>query len=88
MKQILAFHLNDSKTDLGSRVDRHDHIGEGKIGKEAFRHIVNDTRFEKHPGCLETPESDDLHEDVQNLATLRSLVDMGCSPHCRIRAGG
>ena len=44
-KQILAFHLNDSKTDLGSRVDRHDHIGRGKIGLEGFRHIVNDARF-------------------------------------------
>jgi deoxyribonuclease IV len=87
VKQILAFHLNDSKTDLGSRVDRHEHIGKGKIGKEAFRHIVNDARFRKHPGCLETPKSEDLHEDVQNLATLRSLVDMGCSPHCRIRGG-
>ena len=87
VKQILAFHLNDSKTDLGSRVDRHEHIGKGKIGKEAFGHIVNDARFKKHPGCLETPKSDDLHEDVQNLATLRSLADMGCSPHCRIRAG-
>ena len=88
LKQILAFHLNDSKTDLGSRVDRHEHIGKGKIGKEAFRHVVNDARFRKHPGCLETPKSEDLHEDVQNLATLRSLVDMGSSPHCRIRAGG
>ena len=64
LKQILAFHLNDSKTDLGSRVDRHEHIGQGKIGKEAFRHIVNDARFKRHPGCLETPKSDDLHEDV------------------------
>ncbi len=74
VKNILAFHLNDSKTDLGSRVDRHEHIGKGKIGKEAFRHIVNDARFKKHPGCLETPKSADLHEDVENLATLRSLV--------------
>ena len=77
LKQILAFHLNDSKTDLGSRVDRHDHIGKGKIGKEAFRHIVNDARFKKHPGCLETPKSEDLHEDVQNLAALRALVKAG-----------
>jgi deoxyribonuclease-4 len=77
LKQVLAFHLNDSKTDLGSRVDRHDHIGKGKIGKEAFRHIVNDARFKKHPGCLETPKSDDLHEDVQNLATLRALAKAG-----------
>jgi deoxyribonuclease-4 len=74
IEQILAFHLNDSKTDLGSRVDRHAGIGQGKIGKEAFRHIVNDPRFEMHPGCLETPKSKDLHEDLENLAILRSLV--------------
>lgn len=74
IKQVLAFHLNDSKTDLGSRVDRHAHIGQGKIGREAFRHIVNDARFRDRPGCLETPKSPDLHEDVENLAVLRSLV--------------
>jgi deoxyribonuclease IV len=74
IKQILAFHLNDSKTDLGSRVDRHEHIGKGKIGREAFRHIVNDRRFKNHPGCLETPKSKDLHEDVENLAVLRKLL--------------
>lgn len=73
-KEIVAFHLNDSKTELGSRVDRHEHIGKGKIGKEAFRHIVNDPRFKNTPGCLETPKSKDMHEDVENLATLRSLV--------------
>ena len=75
LKEILAFHLNDSKTGLGSRVDRHAHIGQGKIGLEGFRHIVNDRRFGAHPGCLETPKSHDLQEDVENLATLRSLVD-------------
>ncbi|HVK59418.1 MAG TPA: deoxyribonuclease IV, partial [Candidatus Kapabacteria bacterium] len=74
LDQVLAFHLNDSKTDLGSRVDRHAGIGQGKIGKDAFRHIVNDARFRNHPGCLETPKSKDLHEDVENLAILRSLV--------------
>ncbi len=73
VKEVLAFHLNDSKTDLGSRVDRHAGIGEGKIGREPFRHIVNDERFRDLPGCLETPKSDDLHEDVENLAILRSL---------------
>jgi len=72
--QVLAFHLNDSKTDLGSRVDRHAHIGQGKIGKEGFRHIVNDPRFTNHPGCLETPKSDDLHEDIENFKSLRQLV--------------
>lgn len=75
LDQVLAFHLNDSKTDFGSKVDRHAGIGEGKIGKEAFRVIVNDPRFKDHPGCLETPKSDDLHEDVENLAILRSLVE-------------
>src|SRR5262245_37321032 len=74
LKEVLAFHLNDSKTELGSRVDRHAGIGQGKIGREAFRHIVNDPRFRGLPGCLETPKSPDLHEDVENLAILRSLV--------------
>ncbi|HEX4120759.1 MAG TPA: deoxyribonuclease IV [Verrucomicrobiae bacterium] len=73
-KQIVAFHLNDSKTNLNSRVDRHEHIGRGKIGLEAFRFIVNDARFKKSPACIETFKSEDLHEDVENLATLRSLV--------------
>jgi deoxyribonuclease-4 len=75
LKEILAFHLNDSKTDLGSRVDRHEHIGKGKIGLEAFRSIVNDARFRHHPGCLETPKGEDLKEDVENLRVLRSLVE-------------
>jgi len=79
LKQILAFHLNDSKTDLGSRVDRHAGIGQGKIGRDAFRHIVNDDRFRDRPGCLETPKSDDLHEDVENLEILRSLVKYNAS---------
>jgi deoxyribonuclease IV len=74
LDQVLALHLNDSKTELGSRVDRHAGIGEGKIGKTAFAHIVNDRRFAEHPGCLETPKSVDLHEDLENLAVLRSLV--------------
>ncbi len=77
LEQVVAFHLNDSKTDLGSRVDRHAGIGAGKIGREAFRHIVNDERFAHLPGCLETPKSKDLHEDVENLAILRSLVASG-----------
>ncbi len=80
LKEILAFHLNDSKTDFGSRVDRHAGIGQGKIGKEAFRHIVNDARFADHPGCLETPKSADLHEDVENLAILRALVESKRAP--------
>ena len=79
LEHLAAFHLNDSKTDLGSRVDRHAHIGQGKIGRDAFRHIVNDARFQLHPACLETPKSADMHEDVENLAVLRSLV-VGSTP--------
>lgn len=73
--EILAFHLNDSKAALGSRVDRHEGIGLGQIGRDAFRHIVNDERFADTPGCLETPKSADMREDVENLRTLRSLVE-------------
>jgi len=73
LEEVLAFHLNDSRTELASRVDRHAGIGQGKIGREAFRHIVNDQRFRHLPGCLETPKSAGLREDAQNLAILRSL---------------
>jgi deoxyribonuclease-4 len=80
LSQVLAFHLNDSKAELGSRVDRHEHIGHGKIGRSAFGHIVNDPRFPETPGCLETPKSDDLHEDVENLAVLRALCGTTAVP--------
>ncbi|MEJ2110793.1 MAG: deoxyribonuclease IV [Acidobacteriota bacterium] len=74
LQNIKAFHLNDSKKDKGSRVDRHCHIGQGCIGLEAFRSIVNDRRFVKVPKILETPKGPDLKEDRMNLATLRSLL--------------
>lgn len=86
LDQILAFHLNDSKTELGSRVDRHAGIGEGCLGREAFGWVVNDPRFVELPGCLETPKSEDLHEDMHNLAILRSLVTRGKRPRPTIRA--
>jgi len=73
IRNLLAFHLNDSKTDLGSRVDRHAHIGQGKIGRDGFRNLLSDVRFKDHPGCLETPKSEDLHEDIENLKVLREL---------------
>ena len=72
--RLKALHLNDSKGDLGSRKDRHEHIGKGHIGLEGFRHVLNDSRLANLPGLLETPKSDDLHEDRENLAVLRSLV--------------
>ncbi|MBR6460382.1 MAG: deoxyribonuclease IV, partial [Verrucomicrobia bacterium] len=74
LANLLGVHLNDSKVDLGSHVDRHEHIGKGKIGAEAFRAIVNDARLERLPGCLETPKSKDMHEDRENLAVLRGLL--------------
>jgi len=55
-------------------VDRHEHIGRGKIGLEAFRIIMRDHRFRKIPKVLETPKGKDLREDVENLKTLRGLI--------------
>lgn len=82
LKLINAFHLNDSKRELGSRVDRHEHIGQGKIGTDAFRMLLNDPRFQKTPMYLETPKEEDgynqcLKLDQMNLATLRRLVEKG-----------
>jgi deoxyribonuclease-4 len=74
LDRLVAIHLNDSKTACGSRVDRHEHIGEGKIGLPAFRFIMRDSRFRKIPKVLETPKGKDLREDVINLKTLRRLV--------------
>jgi|SRR5579875_2351016 len=74
LENLKALHLNDSKKDLGSRVDRHDHIGQGLIGLEGFRQVVNDERLSGLPGLLETPKSEDLHEDIENLNCLRGLV--------------
>ena len=74
LKFLFAFHLNDTEKDLGSRVDRHTHIGQGKIGKEPFGFLLNDDRFRDHPGILETPKGKDIKEDVMNLKILRSLI--------------
>jgi deoxyribonuclease-4 len=74
IEQIYAFHLNDSKKGLGCRVDRHEHIGQGAIGLEGFRVLLNDPRFEKIPMVLETPKGPDLKEDMMNLKVLRELL--------------
>ncbi len=71
---LAAFHLNDSKKEFHSRVDRHEHIGKGHIGVEAFRLLMNDQRFWGLPMCLETPKGLDLKEDKENLGLLRSLI--------------
>jgi deoxyribonuclease IV len=74
LERLVALHLNDSKTARGSRVDRHEHIGKGRIGLEAFRFIMRDRRFRKIPKVLETPKGKELKEDVANMRTLRSLL--------------
>ena len=74
LERLAALHLNDSKTALGSRVDRHEHIGRGKIGLDAFRFIMRDRRFRKIPKVLETPKNKELREDVENMKTLRGLL--------------
>ena len=73
--RLVAIHVNDSKTGCGSRVDRHEHIGKGRIGLDAFRFIMRDRRFRKIPKVLETPKGKDLREDVMNLRTLRGLAE-------------
>jgi deoxyribonuclease-4 len=71
--KVVAFHLNDSLKPFHSRVDRHEHIGKGHLGVGAFRRVLNDPRFAGIPMCLETPKGPDCKEDIENLATLRSL---------------
>jgi len=72
--RLVAIHVNDSKTGRGSRVDRHEHIGKGRIGLGAFRFIMQSPRFRKIPKVLETPKGKDLAEDVINLKTLQRLA--------------
>jgi deoxyribonuclease-4 len=76
LKRLKFFHLNDSKKPLGSRVDRHEHIGRGHLGLEPFRRLVNDPRFAKLPMILETAkeEGDEADMDTVNLAVLRGMI--------------
>ena len=71
LKRLRAFHVNDSLKPQGSRVDRHAHIGQGCLGLEPFRLLVNDRRFRNRPMILETPKENDM--DTVNLQTLRKL---------------
>jgi deoxyribonuclease IV len=74
LERLKCFHFNDSKKGLGSHVDRHDHIGTGMLGPEPFRFLLNDPRLQNVPKILETPKSEDMHEDVENLRVLRGLL--------------
>ncbi|HSC29849.1 MAG TPA: deoxyribonuclease IV [Vicinamibacterales bacterium] len=81
LDRLRLFHLNDSKRPCGSRIDRHEHIGQGCLGLEPFRRILNDRRFASLPMLLETPKSDGRERgrdvdplDTRNLRTLRRLL--------------
>lgn len=71
LERLRAFHLNDSKKPLASRVDRHDHIGLGEIGDSTFRFLLSDPRFAGLPAVIETPETEKMAQT--NLKRLRSL---------------
>ena len=74
LDRLKIFHMNDSKREFGSKKDRHAALGEGEIGLEAFRNIVNDPKLKKIPMILETPKEEDGLEDVRMLKILRGLV--------------
>jgi len=77
LDRLECFHINDSKKGLGCKVDRHEHIGQGAMGLEPFRFIMNDPRFTKIPKILETPKEGDDGTDMDevNLKLLRGLVE-------------
>jgi deoxyribonuclease-4 len=77
LRRLRAFHVNDSLKPRGSRLDRHAHIGQGELGLEPFRLLVNDTRFRRRPMILETPKADQDGQDMDavNLSVLRGLVN-------------
>ncbi len=76
LERLQAIHLNDSKGGLGCQVDRHEHIGEGRLGLAPFRRLVNDPRLRRVPMILETPKDDDyITADRRNLARLRRLLN-------------
>ena len=72
---VHCWHFNDSKGDLGSHVDRHEHIGEGRIGTSAFAFILNDATWSHIPKLLETPKTVERTSDLKNMQALGSLLD-------------
>lgn len=76
LERLKAFHINDSKKELGTRIDRHENIGKGVLGLDTFKRFVNDPRFKTHPGVLETiPLPDGSRGYKENLRLLRSLIE-------------
>ncbi|MFC1863456.1 deoxyribonuclease IV [Thermodesulfobacteriota bacterium] len=85
LNYLKLFHINDSKSRLGSRLGRHDHPGEGFIGLEPFSFFLNDTRFAEVPFLLETPngaDTDGINRDIVNLRLLKSLIGMKIKDDC------
>jgi deoxyribonuclease-4 len=74
LERLRIIHVNDSRREQGSKIDRHEHIGEGHIGLDGFTNLVNDERFKNIPMIIETPKGEDLEEDIENLKKLRGLV--------------
>jgi deoxyribonuclease-4 len=77
LDRLVAFHVNDSKREFGSRVDRHEHIGKGKIGLAGFGFLMNDNRFRNVPKILETEKGPEMLEDIENMKVLKSLIRRG-----------
>lgn len=77
LDKLCAFHLNDSKRELGSRVDRHEHIGHGQLGETPFRLLLEDKRFTALPKIIETPQPEQMH--AYNMRKLKSLIGL-CAP--------
>lgn len=75
LKQLVALHINESKAALGSRVDRHENLGQGKIGLDCFRWIMRSHQLAETPKILETPKGKDLKEDVIAINLLRNFVN-------------
>jgi deoxyribonuclease-4 len=74
ISRLSVLHINDSKSALGSRVDRHDNLGKGRIGLDTFRWIMRSKELALIPKILETPKGKDLAEDVEAMALLRGLL--------------
>lgn len=74
LDKLKVIHLNDAKKDLGSKVDRHEHIGKGAIGLGGFKLLLNDERLKEVPLILETPKDKEMIEDIENLRVLKSLL--------------
>jgi deoxyribonuclease-4 len=87
LQHLRALHLNDSKDGLGSRRDRHEHIGRGRLGLQAFACLLRDGRLKELPAVLETPKGHGLAEDARNLAVLRGLAQDAPGPGVSAESG-